>query len=746
MNNPPPEAPNPWSQQPYEEDGIDLLSLLGTLLDRKFFILAITAVFATGGIIYALLATPIYKATAMLQVEESAPTMPGLDDMGGLFEGTSKSVTEIELLKSRTVIGEAVDTLNLDVTVEPNLFPLIGGRAYRQFQPLRDGELAPVRFGAKNVAWGGESIDLFRFEVSKYLMGQPLIIRAEADQQISLLNSKGTVLLQGRVGQDLVQGDYALTVRSLQARPGTEFRIQRNNRFQTILGLQSAVGAREKGKDSGIVILSLEHADPDYASRVLDTIMNIYVRRNVERNSAEAQKSLDFLKEHLPEVKKQLEAAEQKFNNYQIQQQSVDITLETQGVLEQIVEIETKLQELDLKRLGMSRLFKREHPLYQGVVEQIELVETQKNELTELIRHLPETQQELLRYTRDVQVSSEIYVMLLGKAQELDIVRAGTIGNVRVIDRAEVNLSSPVRPRKAMVVVLITFLGGVLSCGIVFIQRAIHKGIEDATDIEQLGMPVYASIPFSSHEAGLGAKKKHHKKSIHPLLAVKDPADLSIEALRSLRTSLHFALLEAKNNVIAISGPAPNIGKSFVASNLAAVVAQSGQSVLVVDGDLRRGDLQEQFGLKFDHGLSGYLSGQYALDEVIQKTDIDGLDMLPRGVAPPNPSELLMHKRFSDLIEYAAEHYDLVIIDTPPILAVTDPAIIGNHAGCLLLVARFGQTHKKELELTQQRFEQNGVDVRGVVFNGIVKKAGNRYGHYGYYNYEYKSKESEKKA
>jgi tyrosine-protein kinase Etk/Wzc len=236
--------------------------------------------------------------------------------------------------------------------------------------------------------------------------------------------------------------------------------------------------------------------------------------------------------------------------------------------------------------------------------------------------------------------------------------------------------------------------------------------------------------------AGFAKARKGKTSKAKSILAMDNPADLSIEALRSLRTSLHFAMMEAKNNVIAISGPSPGVGKSFISANLAAVLAQSEKRVLIIDADMRKGYLQTQFGMKVDNGLSDFLSGVKTLEDVTKQSQVEGLDVITRGQVPPNPSELLMHENFSKLVEEVSAKYDLVIIDTPPILAVTDPAVVSAHAGSTLLVTRFGQNHIKELELTRNRFEQNGIDVKGVVFNGVVKKASNAY---GYYNYEYKS-------
>ncbi|WP_105167354.1 polysaccharide biosynthesis tyrosine autokinase [Pseudoalteromonas sp. T1lg23B] len=737
-----PNLISPQKSQKEDHQEINLMALVGALLDAKWFIAGVTALFMLLGVAYAIFSTPVYQATAMVQVEEKGGSVPGFDDMSGMFESTSAAVTEIELLKSRSVIGEAVDTLNLDTVVEPKLFPLFGGRSYRKFVAQNEGEVAEASFGAESYAWGGEKVEIHRFKVPNSAIGEEFVLQARAEESFALLTEGGDEILAGKVGESVKNGFFELTIKTLIARPNTEFSIIKRNRLQTIIDLQGAIAASEKGKDSGIINLALQDKSPDYAETVLDKVAGIYVRRNVERNSAEAQQSLEFLEVQLPEVKRSLERAEKAFNDYQIRQESIDISLETQGVLEQIVALETKLQELELKRLELGRKFKREHPAYRGVVEQIETVKRQRNEFAGEVQGLPETQRELLRLKRDVEVNNEIYTLLLAKTQELDIVRAGTVGNVRIVDYAEVNTTEPVKPRKALIVVLSTMLGSMFAVAIVLVQKALHKGIEDPGEIEALGLPVYASVPFSEYQVKLTGFAKARKGKVakaKSILAVDNPADLSIEALRSLRTSLHFAMLEAKNNVIAISGPSPGVGKSFITANLATVLAQSDKRILVIDADMRKGYLQTQFGMKWNDGLSDYLSGRLSLAQVIKPSQVDGLHVMTRGQIPPNPSELLMHENFSKLITEVSKMYDLVIVDTPPILAVTDPAIVGAHAGTTLLVTRFGQNHIKELEITRNRFEQNGIDVKGVVFNGVVRKSSNAYGYYGYYNYEYKS-------
>lgn len=736
MQNTPAAAP------PKTSDEIDLLALLGALLDNKVIIIACTVFFAVVGIAYAVLSTPVYQANAVLQVEEKSSGVGSLLGDSELFATTSAAVTEIELLKSRQVIGQAVDNLKLTTVVEPKLFPVIGPFLHRRFQASQEQPVASAFLGFGSYAWGGEQLDIFQLEVPSAYLGNPLVLTAGESGAYTLYNDDGDELLAGTVGEAIDTDGFKIQVASLIARPGTDFQLTKRGRLSTILGFQRTISASEKGKDSGILSISLEDTRPSFAMSVLDEISRLYVRQNVERKSAEAQQSLEFLTEQLPQVRRDLEKAENALNAYQASAGSVDITIETQSILNQVVEMEAAISELTLKREELQRRFTRDHPSYQALMSQLGQLESRRNRMLEQVGGLPETQQELLRLTRDVQVSTEIYTQMLNKSQELDVMRAGTVGNVRIIDEAAVDTSSPVKPKKALIVVLATLLGGMLGVAIALLRHALNRGIENPELIEQLGLPVYASVPFSKDqevmERSFKGKSSHVQGS--NLLAATNPADLSIEALRSLRTSLHFAMMEAKNNVLMISGPSPGVGKSFISVNLAAIIAQSGQKVMLIDGDMRKGYLHKLVGREPEPGLSALLANTHTLADVVHKSEVEGLHFISRGQIPPNPSELLMHANFQTLLDQLSNMYDLIIIDTPPILAVTDAALVGRLAGTNLIVTRFGLNPVKEVELTVQRFRHNGIEIKGAIFNAVQKKASAYgYGNYGYYQYEYKS-------
>lgn len=733
-------ANNPRNQF---DDEIDLLALLGTLWESKSIIAASTILFMVLGVSYALLATPIYRANAVVQVEEKSPGLPGMSDVTEMFGGESAAVTEIELLKSRTVIGTAVDELHLDIIIEPNYFPLFGSTIARHFSHANDG-LNPPLLGFSANAWGGEFIAVSQFDVPATQYNEVHTLVVGESGSYTLLSPDDEAILSGTVGQATTAPGYALFIGELRARPGTEIFLTKLRRLNAIINLQEALGASERGKESGIIALSLDDSDPNHAEDILNVVARTYLRQNVERQSAEAAKSLSFLKDQLPIIKKDLENAERRFNEYQVKAGSVNISAEAEVLLEQVVDIESGMAELQLKKAELDRLYTRDHPAYQAWREQMAEQRARKLEFNDRIRGLPETQQELLGLKRDLEVGTEIYTQMLNNIQELDIVRAGTVGNVRIIDDAAVNIEEPVKPKQLLIVVIATLLGGFLGIAAVLVRAALNRGVENPDDIEAIGMPVYASIPLSKEQSKLdramfGSRKvRRHPHNQHPtvLLAHCNPTDVTIEALRSLRTSLHFAMLEASNNIMMISGPSPNVGKSFVSGNLAAVIAQAGQRVLLIDMDLRKGYMHKMFDIGPENGASEVLSKRISLKEAIKPTQITNLSIIPRGAIPPNPSELLMSKGLTELLETVSRDYDIVLVDTPPIMAVTDAAIVGRQCGVTMLVARFGLNPIKELEITKQRFEQNGITVKGVVLNAVERRAAG-YG-YGYYHYEYK--------
>jgi len=721
------------------DEDIDLRALLGSLVDNKWLIASITVVFLLISVLYSVLATPIYQASASVQVEQKAPTLPGMSDLTEtLGISTSQAVTEIQLLTSRKVIGQAVENLKLDIEAHPKRFPLIGSFLARQFVGDHPGEVAAPVFGMSRYDWGGSQLDIYQLDVPADLLDEKLSLIAGDHGTYILKDPDGNVLVNGRVGQTVSANGVTMQVRALQANPGAHFRVVRHSHMDTIAALQKKVEAEEQGKDSGIIQLTYNNADPMLATNLLDQVTNLYVRQNVDRSAAEAANSLQFVREQLPRVKQELERATQALNAFQLKERSVDLSMQTQSLLDQNVSIDTNLDQLKMQMAEVQRHYTPEHPEYRSLQQQIGQLQAEKGALEHKIGQLPNTQQELLKLTRDVTVTSQTYTNLLNQAQQLDIARAGTVGNVRVIDQSAVNLAKPWWPRAIWVIPGGTVLGFLAALAFIYVRQLLSRGVEDPVAIERLGLPVYVSIPLSDTQRKAAAMRLGHRHvSNHQhLLALNAPADIATEALRSLRTSLHFARMETKNNVLMISSASPGAGKSFVASNLAVVMAQAGQRVLLIDADMRKGLLHRMIGGRPENGLSELISGQVQISDVVRPVNgVGQLMFIPRGKIPPNPSELLMHANFNTLLETLRPRYDLIIIDTPPVLAVTDAAVIGHHVGTSLLVVRFGINQVREIALAKQRLDQNGVPIKGAIFNLVEKRAAGYYA-YAYYAYE----------
>lgn len=701
-----------------EKDEIDLGRLIGEFIDHRKLIISVSSLFTLLALLYAIFATPIYQADALIQVEQKQANaiLSNLSQM--LPDSQPQSAPEIALLQSRMILGKTVDDLNLQTRIKQKYFPLIG-RGFSRLSGEKSGIVTISRL---------------------YL---PDNGKDESDLLLTVKDSNHYIIsnddfeIEGKVGELLDEKGISLKVDAIDAIPNTQFIITYVSRLKAITDLQEKLAVNDQGKDTGILTISMTGDNPQLIEKIVDSISENYLAQNIARQAAQDAKSLDFLSKQLPQVRSDLDQAEDKLNQYRRQSDSVDLSLEAKSVLDQIVNVDNQLNELTFRESEISQLYTKEHPTYKALMEKRKTLQDEKLKLNKRVSAMPETQQEILRLSRDVESGRAVYMQLLNRQQELNIAKSSAIGNVRIIDNA-VTQPKPVKPKKIIIVLIGIFLGIVVSAGIVLLKVLLRRGIETPEQLEELGINVYASIPVAEafarkkvNDKGWGNRNSEQSQSF---LAIENPADLAIEAIRGLRTSLHFAMMEARNNVLMISGASPNAGKTFVSSNLAAIIAQTGKKVIFIDTDMRKGYTHKLFNVKNDKGLSDILSGKSDINGAVRTIEQANFDYISRGAVPPNPAELLMHRRFGELLNWASERYDIVVLDTPPILAVTDAAIIGNYAGTTLLVARFELNTAKEIDISVKRFEQTGVNVKGCILNGVVKKASSYYG-YGYNHY-----------
>lgn len=773
------------SREVDHDDGI--LKILAVLWTRKHWVLLAALLFAAAGLVAALSQVPQFQASALVQLETKSSGVQLSADIADLLSSESEAVTELEILKSRLVLGHVAEKEQLDIQATVKALPVFGQLIKRLALPK------PSWAWLEGYGWSGESIVVDLLEMPEQWIGVPipLINIGDSRYKVILPDDRN---LQASLGQRLVDEStgFALTVNTLVSEPGTAFTIKRISPLQATTAIRSGLTVSESPRGSGIIRIAMISPNATQSERIVAAIVDAYVAQNIGRSAEEAERSLMFLEEQLPLVQQRLRAAEGMLNDFRLESESIDLNYEAQSILERTVSLDSQLSALSLEETDLSRRYTPNHPTYLAFLEKKARLLAEKDAVNNSVQNLPGTQQEILRKTRDVDVNQQIYLQLLNKSQELRVMRAGAVGNVRLIDQAAANPIA-VKPKVPLMIAIGALLGAVLAAGLIVLRQNLYKEIDTPDDLSSLGIPTLAVVPLSQQQL------KITRRSDNAILAQQRPMEMAIEAVRGLRTNLHTSLYERERNVIAITGPSPSIGKSFISTNLAFLMASTGAKVLVIDADMRRGNLGKHFKVPEDlSGLTQYLDGSRKASTVMYEVDLETLQIvnaakklkqaarpleqvmhdlgpetdfdstylnddaraatasaakqyhrrdskkptrsitvIPRGQIVSNPSELLMHKRLPELLEYASQHFDLVIIDTPPVLAATDATIVGRYADVNLMVVRHGETTIHEAEEVARTFRNNKSSINGIVLNGYESQRG-RYGKYGtHYGYRY---------
>ncbi|KVM70216.1 exopolysaccharide biosynthesis protein [Burkholderia ubonensis] len=708
-----------------EEEDVVLGQLIQVIFDDFWTLLGIAVTVVALAGLYCFIAKPVYQADVHVRVEGNDNTSQALTQTqtGAVINGGPQQAptdAEIEIIKSRGVVAPVVEQFKLNFSVMPKTIPVLGSLAARLATP---GEPANAWLGLKSYAWGGEVADIDTVNVVPALEGKKLTLTAGPNGTYTLADANGGRILSGRVGEAEQGGGVTLMVSKLAARPGTQFTVVRYNDLDAIAGFQAGIQVTEQGKQTGVVQISLEGKDPEQTAAIANALAQSYLNQHVIAKQTEATKMLDFLKKEEPRLKSDLERAEAALTQYQRTSGSINAGDEAKVYLEGSVQYEQQIAAQRLQLASLAQRFTDSHPLVIAAKQQLGQLQAEKDKFANRFRSLPATEVKAVQLQRDAKVAEDIYVLLLNRVQELSVQKAGTGGNIHLIDSA-LRPGAPVKPKKVLILSAAVFLGLILGTGIVFLRRNLFQGIEDPDRVERtFNLPLYGLVPESAEQARLDAQAEKSGSRARAILASLRPKDPSVESLRSLRTAMQFALMDAKNRVIVLTGPTPGIGKSFLTVNLAVLLAHSGKRVLLIDADMRRGLLDRYFGLEQQPGLSELLSDQSPLEDAIRETPVQGLSFIGAGTRPPNPSELLMSARLPQYLEGLGKRYDVVLVDSPPVLAVTDATIFGRMAGSTFLVLRSGMHTEGEIGDAIKRLRTAGVDLQGGIFNGVPPKA-----------------------
>ena len=733
-----------------DNDEIDLMALLFAILRGWKIIVFFAILGLIVGVLYSRYVNPTFRSDAIIQIEENSKGAAALGaDISELIGSqASKAEAEAELIKSRMILEPVVNLLHLRIRIsDPNVSVI--DRIKSNSTDTQINKPEGVSLKTEN-----GKVEISQFNVSQEYLNQSFTLTRSAT---GFVLSNDFDDFKGQIGKAHqfrgTDGQIQITVNDLPA-DGYPVNITKQSLQTTTEQINTDLSVVEKGKQTGIIQLSMTGANQQQTSLILKQIVLSYIDQNQSRGSEETTKTISFMETQIPKLKKKLEDSEAIFNEFRKKYGTIDVSKEAELLLTESSQIDVQLNELRLKKADLTTYYTEEHPLVIQINEQLEVLNTRKQDIDDTIVGLPEIQREFLQLSADSAINREIYLTLLKNYEQLKIVKAGQIGFARIID-LPINNFKAIAPKKLLIVILATFLGSMLGTMLVLLKNMLRNVVKDPERLEaKTGVPVVATIPRSPLLTRL---RKSNKNAPNRLLAYVDHNSLSYEAIKSLRTNLMFGMpaqgrAGQRAKVILITGESPGVGKSFISSNLTEVFAQLDKKVLIMDADMRLGELHKMFSMSQDNGLGDYLSQdkthlskdnaqvskivadqQSYLASFIHPTGIDNIDFMPRGQHPRNPASLLANGSFDHLMKQLNLHYDYIVIDSPPVLAASDAMILSQYADKVLMVARYDKSIEGQVVYAVNQMNKANIKVDGIILNDVQQGLLSKYSyHYSY--------------
>ncbi|TXD98088.1 polysaccharide biosynthesis tyrosine autokinase [Psychrobacter frigidicola] len=738
---------NNLSKSASEKDNndINLLSLLSVLLRGWKVVVFLTLLGWLIGVLYSRYETPIFKSDALIQVDKSSQ---GISALGSnISELVSPDVgpaqTEVRLIQSRMILKPVVDLLHLSVRLND---PTVN--SWDRIKNNRTDTQFNTPEGVSLKTENGQ-VEVSQFNVSQDYLNRPFtLVRSDT----GFVLSNGFDDFKGQLNQPHLfkgtDGVIQITVTDLPA-GAHPINISKQSLQDTTDSINSALTVTELDSSTGILQLSLTGANQQQITSILKQIIISYVDQNQSRGSEETTTTLKFMETQIPLLKQKLEDSEAVFNEFRKNSGSIDINQEAGLLVGKIDGIDNQLNELKLKKADLTTYYTEDHPLVVQINDQLKVLNAKQREVEGKITDLPEIQKEFLKLSEDMGINREIYLTMLKNYEQLKIVKAGQIGNARIVD-LPISTYRTIAPKKQQLIMLATLSGLLLGILLVFLRSLLNNTVKDPNRLEtKTGVPVIATIPRSLSLTRLGKNKNTPNR----LLAYVDHNSLSYEAIKSLRTHLMLDIPgEEKSgqraNVILITGESIGVGKSFISANLTEVFGQLNKKVLIIDADMRMGELHKVFNIEQNVGLADYLSQDDALlqnnerpqtdnslTNFIHPTAMNNIDFMPRGQQPHNPTSLLASDRLGELMSEVNAYYDYIVIDSPPILAASDAVILSRYTDKVLLVTRYNSSMEGQLVYAIKQLTKAHVQVDGIVLNDVQQDLMNKYSYH--YNYAY---------
>jgi capsular exopolysaccharide synthesis family protein len=742
----------------------------------KWFLLSLI-LFSGLAYIYLRYSTPEYVATASILIKDNKKTglsaeLETFKDLG-IVGGNSLNNTdnEVEILRSRKVVGAVVDSLRLNI----NYF--ISGRVV---QSEVYGKSAPIK------------LELLKKNESLREKDTLLNIQIEEDQ-FSFLDEEGSKISTYNFGEQISNSLGEFVIHKNTEKKSEFVMVKVMPKYKAIDQYRNRIEISTVNKNSSVLVLSLQDPVGQKAKDILDELVKQYNLDAIYDKNQIYKKTIDFINVRLETVGEQLAMVQNEVRDYKIENDFIGLPEEVRLSLESLREtnqsiielksqnqigvwikqnLEQENQNLDvipvdlgfenknlsgaiqnynlliLERERLKLTAGIENPILIDINNRIASSKTtllssidnilnsinvrldelkkEQSKVLGKVKAVPVTERGYIDIARKQEIMSGLYQYLLRKKEETDISLAVTVSNAKIIDSAY-SSNIPVAPRKKVIFLFFLMIGIIIPFGIIYVRDLLDTKVHNKQDIEsELSVPFLGDVPKSD------SKEK--------IIIGTDVRSSTAEAFRLIRTNLDFMLASNRkqSKSIFITSTTSGEGKSFISINLAATLALSGQKVLLMGMDLRAPKVTEYLGIPERSGITNYITDEDILleDLIFQIPEIKGLDIIASGVIPPNPAELLMTKRVENLFTIVKQEYDIVIVDTAPVNLVTDTLLIGKYADMFMYVVRANYLDKRLLAVPQELYNEQKLPNMAIVLNDTDPKRSYGYG-YGGYGYGY---------
>ena len=734
-------------QFPEQEQEIKLRDYYRIIIRHIKLIAIIFVVVMVATIYYTARAPRIYESNGKILLELNKQT--DLFFSTGGF-GRNDLNNQIEVIKSPSVMESAVEKLKRNPFAEN--FPILSsdnpsGILAKEIDVSaeREVDIVDVAFKSTNPNEAQAAVnavmDCYQDESLKYARAEVTSVREFLEKQLDVTSKKLAISEEDLRAYKIANEVFALSEETKEMITNmVEFEAQLSS-AQTELQIVDKKLTYLKGE-----LIKIDEALGEEMTAISSPVSEQLRQKLIE---SESQLAIFLTKKGYTKNHPQLVSLRNEIDNIKRQMKTE---------IDKILEVDKySFNPLDRRQELFTEIIATEVE-YQTANAKVSALETVVEEYSMRMSGLPDAELELARLERSKAINEQIYSMLVTRYEEAKISEEGKLSNIRIINRASVP-KSPVSPKVKMNILIGLLLGLGLGIGAAFLLESLDTKINNLSDVERyVKLPILGTIPdipldekhLSDIEERMGKEKDKGKilelttvqrQMVARLVPHYSPKSPIAEAYRTFRTNV--VSLPAKfpggGSVFLVTSSGPKEGKSTSSSNLAIALSQMRSKTLLLDCDMRRPMIHNLFIVSRENGLSRYLTtDEIDIHEIIKPSGMDNLDIITAGHVPPNPSELLSSKKMDDLFAKLREEYDYIIVDSPPIIAVTDALILSKKVDQLVLVIRVNSTEREIIEQAKSLLKNIDVKVAGVVVNGIeVKKYYSGYKYYYYYYYYY---------